>query len=169
MHGDILLGDLGLSRRLDAGKEEEATQAVATQVGTQPYMSPELVTGQDYGRSSDVWAVGALIYFLMTGKQPVSLSPTEATTSSIRTAVAAMDISGDKETRPRGGEGGGEQPPPRGEQTQPTTLDDQLSTKLLKLVHLALQPQPSQRPSISQLRGQLEVIDSLTATAERSW
>ena len=67
--GDILLGDLGLSRQLGAGDAVGATK-VKTQVGTPPYMSPELVTGQDYGTSSDVWAVGVVLFEMLALCRP---------------------------------------------------------------------------------------------------
>ena len=61
--GDILLGDLGLSRQL--ASDSAGRTKVGTQVGTPPYMSPELVTGQDYGTSSDVWAVGVVLFEML--------------------------------------------------------------------------------------------------------
>jgi serine/threonine protein kinase len=60
--GEVRLGDLGLSRRLAA---ERGAIAVGTQCGTPPYMSPELVKGEGYGTSSDVWAVGVVLFELL--------------------------------------------------------------------------------------------------------
>lgn len=48
-----------------------ATASMAqTMVGTPYYMSPELVEGQPYNVKSDVWAVGCLLYELLTFKHP---------------------------------------------------------------------------------------------------
>ena len=66
-YGEILLGDLGLSRR--TGSQAGRTK-VGTQVGTPPYMSPELVTGQDYGTSSDVWALGIVLFEMLALRRP---------------------------------------------------------------------------------------------------
>ena len=66
--GDILLGDLGLSRQLS--NDTVGVTKVATQVGTPPYMSPEIVTGQDYGTSSDVWAVGVVLFEMLALTRP---------------------------------------------------------------------------------------------------
>ena len=65
-YGEILLGDLGLSRQLTGDRSTK----VGTQVGTPPYMSPELVTGQDYGTSSDVWAVGIVLFEMLALQRP---------------------------------------------------------------------------------------------------
>ena len=40
------------------------------QVGTPPYMSPELVKGQEYGTSSDVWAVGVVLFEMIALCRP---------------------------------------------------------------------------------------------------
>ena len=69
-YGDVLLGDLGLSRSL--AKDTVGATKVGTQVGTPPYMSPELVRGQDYGTSSDVWAIGVVLFELLTFVRPFS-------------------------------------------------------------------------------------------------
>ncbi|KOO27282.1 serine threonine-protein kinase [Chrysochromulina tobinii] len=64
-NGDVKLGDFGLAKAL------EATCAIAkTQCGTPIYMSPELCLGQDYNRAADVWALGCILYELMTLTMP---------------------------------------------------------------------------------------------------
>lgn len=63
--GDVKLGDFGLAKIV------EATCAFArTQCGTPLYMSPELCLGQDYNRAADVWALGCVLYELMTLTMP---------------------------------------------------------------------------------------------------
>ena len=66
-YGEILLGDLGLSRQL---KNDAGLTQVSTQVGTPPYMSPELVAGQEYGTGSDVWAVGIVLFEMLALCRP---------------------------------------------------------------------------------------------------
>ena len=65
----VLLGDLGLSRQLSEGQAVGQTK-VGTQVGTPPYMSPELVQGREYGTSSDIWAVGVVLFEILHGRPP---------------------------------------------------------------------------------------------------
>ena len=63
--GDVKLGDFGLAKCV------EATCALAqTQCGTPVYMSPELCMGDSYNRAADVWALGCVLYELMTRQLP---------------------------------------------------------------------------------------------------
>lgn len=63
--GDIKIGDFGISRSLTS------TNAMArTQCGTPLFMSPELAAGKAYDTGADVWALGCVLYSLMTLKQP---------------------------------------------------------------------------------------------------
>lgn len=39
-------------------------------VGTPQYFSPELCRGESYGNKSDVWALGCVLYELMTLRRP---------------------------------------------------------------------------------------------------
>ncbi|CAD8127505.1 unnamed protein product [Paramecium sonneborni] len=39
-------------------------------MGTLPYMSPELISGQSASQLSDVWAIGVILYALVFGKLP---------------------------------------------------------------------------------------------------
>ena len=51
------MGDLGLGRELS-----DATLEAHSKVGTPLYMSPEVLRGDGYAFSSDVWSVGCLLY-----------------------------------------------------------------------------------------------------------
>ncbi|XP_068230212.1 serine/threonine-protein kinase Nek2-like [Palaemon carinicauda] len=57
--GNVKLGDFGLARTLNS----EASFAT-TFVGTPYYMSPEVISGQEYNEKSDIWSLGCLIYEL---------------------------------------------------------------------------------------------------------
>jgi Tfp pilus assembly protein PilF len=63
--------DFGLARQDQAG---EATSAVSTRVGTVMgtvgYMSPEQAAGQSGDSRSDLWAVGMLLFELLSGRLP---------------------------------------------------------------------------------------------------
>ncbi|KAG1661000.1 hypothetical protein FOA52_007165 [Chlamydomonas sp. UWO 241] len=63
--GRLKLGDLGLSRYFSS----RTLQAVTT-VGTPYYMSPEVIKGQPYDFSSDIWSLGCLLYELVTLRNP---------------------------------------------------------------------------------------------------
>lgn len=63
--GEVKVGDFGISRFLSA------SEALAhTQCGTPLYMSPEMARGQSYSRAADAWAVGCIIYEMMTLTAP---------------------------------------------------------------------------------------------------
>ncbi|KAL8568793.1 hypothetical protein ACOMHN_000076 [Nucella lapillus] len=59
--GLLKLGDFGISKML-----ETKGQMADTVVGTPYYMSPELVKGERYNFKSDVWALGCVLYELLT-------------------------------------------------------------------------------------------------------
>ncbi len=63
--GRLKLGDLGLSRYFSS----RTLQAVTT-VGTPYYMSPEVIKGQPYDFSSDLWSLGCLLYELAALRNP---------------------------------------------------------------------------------------------------
>ncbi len=63
--------DFGLVKQLDGGGAESANLTNAgTIVGTPLYMAPEQITGEAITPSADVYAVGGLVYHLLTGSPP---------------------------------------------------------------------------------------------------
>ncbi|GAA1963722.1 serine/threonine-protein kinase [Catenulispora subtropica] len=70
---NVLLADDG-PRVIDFGLAVTAQSSTVTQagtvVGTPSFMSPEQVSGQPVGPSSDVWSLGAVLLWAATGRQP---------------------------------------------------------------------------------------------------
>eukprot|EP00939_MAST-03C_sp_MAST-3C-sp1_P003902 g3902.t1 len=64
-HQNIKIGDFGLAKELNS----KSTFAY-TNVGTPYYMSPELVNEDRYNESSDIWALGCLLYELTALRTP---------------------------------------------------------------------------------------------------
>ena len=62
--GNLRLADFGLS------KEVSDCDRTYTFCGTPEYMSPEIILDQGHGQSVDFWALGVLIYELITGRHP---------------------------------------------------------------------------------------------------
>lgn len=64
--GEVKVADFGLARAVS-----EATVATTgSLLGTVAYLSPEIVTDGEADARADVYAVGAMLYELLTGRQP---------------------------------------------------------------------------------------------------
>ena len=71
---DLLVGDFGLSKRLDLNTLSKSSgQFAKTQCGTLAYMAPEIINGGRYGPPADVWAVGALVFEILSLHQPFDM------------------------------------------------------------------------------------------------
>lgn len=68
--GNAKLADLGLARSLSEAVEREGSLTVGSVVGTPYYMSPEQAEGRPVDARSDIYALGATFYHLLTGAPP---------------------------------------------------------------------------------------------------
>jgi serine/threonine-protein kinase len=71
--GRVKVLDFGLARRLPIGDFDERTRSgahMAGVAGTVPYMAPEQLRGQPAQVSSDVWAIGVILYEMASGELP---------------------------------------------------------------------------------------------------
>ena len=82
--GVVKLGDFGVARELDH------TAAVAqTAIGTPYFISPEIASGECYGRPADIWALGVTLYTMMALKPPFSGSNLAALVARILRGIYA--------------------------------------------------------------------------------
>ncbi len=67
--GEVKVGDFGLSRPVDQVEQSRLTQT-GLFLGTPVFSSPEQLMGEPLDLRSDIYALGATLYFLLTGKLP---------------------------------------------------------------------------------------------------
>lgn len=59
--------------------ENEQIQKKATLVGTEDYISPEILTQESSGMPADLWSLGVIIFMMICGRSPFK-SPNQITT-----------------------------------------------------------------------------------------
>uniref|UniRef100_A0A3Q0RK05 non-specific serine/threonine protein kinase n=1 Tax=Amphilophus citrinellus TaxID=61819 RepID=A0A3Q0RK05_AMPCI len=116
----IKLGDYGLAKKLDS----EFSMA-ETCVGTPYYMSPELCQGTKYNFKSDIWAMGCVLFELLT------LTRTFDATNPLNLCVKIVQGNWTMELN-----------------------SDVYSSALVKLVYECLDQDPAKRPTTEQILDQ---------------
>jgi serine/threonine protein kinase len=88
VHGDIkpsnvMLEDSGRVVLMDFGAAQQFRTVApnAVMVGTLPYLAPELLRGAVHSPQSDIYALGVLMFRLLTGKFPYTATNVEAISS----------------------------------------------------------------------------------------
>jgi serine/threonine protein kinase len=76
--GRVKLADFGCCCRLKSD-----TQRRKTFCGTLDYVAPEMVGGDGYGKSVDVWALGVLAYEMLVGRPPFDYTSPQETLTNI--------------------------------------------------------------------------------------
>ena len=69
-YANLVIGDLGLAKRVAVCSADTNDALAVTTCGTPDFLSPELVQGQPYGASSDAWAVGIVLFNLLSLERP---------------------------------------------------------------------------------------------------
>jgi eukaryotic-like serine/threonine-protein kinase len=83
-HGTVKITDFGLAKQLDDPSGRTATGSI---LGTPSYMAPEQASGRirDVGTAADIYALGAILYELLTGKPPFKSGTMLETLEQVRT------------------------------------------------------------------------------------
>ncbi len=100
-YGETLVMDWGLAKRLESGSAEAGTDveepgaspssddltAAGAVMGTPQYMSPEQASGKPSGPPSDLYALGVILYAILTGASPYRESPPADPLKPVREAA----------------------------------------------------------------------------------
>ena len=63
------IADFGLTAEVPSNVSN-GKDKINSVTGTILYMAPEQATGQRYGKRVDMWALGVIVYEMLTGKHP---------------------------------------------------------------------------------------------------
>ncbi|HVF39309.1 MAG TPA: protein kinase [Gemmatimonadaceae bacterium] len=80
--GHAVVADFGIARAADVARTEQIT-STGVALGTPAYMSPEQALAEDIDARSDVWALGCLLYEMLTGRPPFGKGGREAITRAV--------------------------------------------------------------------------------------
>ncbi|EDQ89001.1 uncharacterized protein MONBRDRAFT_32577 [Monosiga brevicollis MX1] len=81
---DVVLGDFGIARVLDANAARISARTCKTPVGTPMYMSPEQASAKEYGQAVDIWALGCVLYEMLMFKPAFIAQSMDGLMSRIR-------------------------------------------------------------------------------------
>ncbi|ORZ38739.1 CAMK/CAMK1 protein kinase [Catenaria anguillulae PL171] len=84
---DLLIADFGLARCL----ESDSYPLLTTMCGTPGFMSPELLERRGYSKPVDMWAIGVITYFLLSGYTPFDRNTTVEEIQAIINADYAFE------------------------------------------------------------------------------
>lgn len=126
---NILVNSLGEIKLCDFGVSIQLIKSMArTFIGTNAYMAPERIKGEDYSVAAEIWSIGITIMELATAKFPYSTSsPSNVAISPIELIHCILN----------------ESPP----QLKP----NKFSPDIIEFVHKILNKDPILRPSLDQL------------------
>jgi len=115
--GIVKLGDFGIAKVLDSTEDQARTQ-----IGTPYYLSPEICESKPYGRKSDIWSLGVILYELLALEMPFQAQSLPALVHRICTTEPSY-----------------------------TKLTAAYSAPVVELLRAMLDKDPDQRPGIAEV------------------
>jgi serine/threonine protein kinase/TolB-like protein len=89
--GQVRLLDFGVAKLLAREEEQSDLTQRYGRVLTPDYASPELVRGEQLGAAGDVYALGVVLYELLSGNRPYHLQAT-ASIAQLEHAITAVEV-----------------------------------------------------------------------------
>jgi serine/threonine protein kinase len=106
--GTIKVLDFGIAKLLESGTGEQPEAALVTTpgaiVGTLPYMSPEQLAGEPVDHRTDIWAVGIMLFEMVTGTHPTMSFDAELPGALLDAADRDLPMPSAADRAPRGAE-----------------------------------------------------------------
>jgi tetratricopeptide (TPR) repeat protein len=134
--GNARIMDFGIARAL----KEKGITGAGVMIGTPEYMSPEQVEGKETDQRTDIYALGAILYEMATGRAPFE-------------GDTALAIAVKQKTE---------------EPKDPREFNSQISEELSRVILRCLEKDREKRPqSAAELRSELESIEKGMPTSER--
>jgi len=124
----VKLADFGIARILASDERMTMTGAL---VGSPNHMAPEIVEGREADQRSDLFSLGTLVYWLVTGRLPFAAPNPTATLRRVM----------------------------EGDFQDPRAVEPLVSDRLAALIARALAPDPAERQaSAAELRDELDAV-----------
>jgi len=135
--GDARIMDFGIARSLAGG----GTTAEGEVIGTPEYMSPEQVEGKETDQRTDIYALGAILFEMVTGRVPFE-------------GATPFSIANKHKTEPA---------------PDATTLNPQVPPDMSRIILRCMEKLPEERyQTTGELLADLETVSSARPTTERA-
>ena len=90
-YGSVFLSDFGIARLAEAGSPTITGLTGSAIIGTPIYMSPEQIQGEKIDGRSDIFALGVILFHMLTGQLPYKTdTPTQAIMANILEPVPSV-------------------------------------------------------------------------------